>query len=110
MARRTVTITSCDICGATGADEFWADVTFRSKKYEYDDGTNPQNYDWTLCRGCKVKLLDFMDRASKVARKPRELIDEAVEAVVEAKKPKPRKPKGPLTSFERVSKGILPDG
>lgn len=115
MARRTVTITTCDICGDDEADEFWAEVTFRSRKYEYDDGTNPQNHNWTLCRGCKVILLNFMEFAAKQAKKE-DIMAKVVQAVDSAKKrlkPKRRvkpKPRGPETCFERVAKGVLPDG
>jgi len=51
----------CELCGTEEvADEFWAEVKFSSCQYLYDDGTCDQDYSWTLCRECKLKLLRFM--------------------------------------------------
>jgi hypothetical protein len=62
-------IACCDFCGKTGEpDEFWATIKFRSKKYEYDAGTNPQEHEWFLCRGCKVAFLELMEEVIKKTR------------------------------------------
>ncbi len=109
MARQTITVTTCDICGAKDEDDFWAEVTFRSRKYEYDDGTNPQDYNWTLCRRCKVILLDFMEFAAKQPRKEEIGLRQMAGVIRNTKRRTKRqaKPKGPETCFERVSKGVL---
>ena len=53
----------CDFCGSEdGFNEFWADISFRSKQYLYDDGTCSQDKDWTLCRECKRKFLTYMGK------------------------------------------------
>jgi hypothetical protein len=52
------------LCGdEEPSNEFWAKVKFKSCQYLYDDGTCDQDYSWTLCRECKLILINFMTDA-----------------------------------------------
>jgi len=72
----------CDICGEEDIKScFWATIMFRSSQYLWDDGTQDQDYDWIVCRECKLEVMRFFMDKKKQKR------------AIKAMKDKPKKNK-----------------